>query len=233
MSSVGILVHGTFAGPKPGVTQWYQRTRDDPESFFARLDSALIARGKGPPNEWEVSTWSGGNTHGDRIKGAEDLFELLQRLLSDSAEGELVVIAHSHGGNVVLKALELLWRHNREAEGVFRQLLLNFAKYGTTGMRDHVRELADTWSRTKGISDELRSFVINVQLPIGMVARLTGGSPPNDDLAREQWADERLHSRSMRSLLEAFCTRWSVERRPRIHLVTMGTPFFEKAWRSP
>ncbi len=49
--------------------------------------------------------WSGGNSHTARSKAAESLREYLREGLQDWPDDTHVIVAHSHGGNVVLSAL--------------------------------------------------------------------------------------------------------------------------------
>src|SRR5258707_1278878 len=106
MTRVGILIHGTFAGPKAGVKQWYEFGRQEEGSFINRLEADLRNRGDLIPMTWHVFSWSGANTHSDRLLAAEDLYRLIEEVLQTSSASQLVLLAHSHGGNVALKALE-------------------------------------------------------------------------------------------------------------------------------
>jgi hypothetical protein len=100
MADPVILVHGTFAGPKEGALQWYQPGSE----FCATLDRALAARNV-DAKCWagiaEYFHWGpGDNTWVARAEAAEKLRELV-RQFDDTCH----IIAHSHGGNVVLEAL--------------------------------------------------------------------------------------------------------------------------------
>ena len=100
MADPVILVHGTFAGPKGGVTQWYQPG----SAFCTALDSALAAR-KLDAQCWDgipkYFHWGpGDNTWVARTEAAQRLREELRKL-----DKTCHIVAHSHGGNVVLEAL--------------------------------------------------------------------------------------------------------------------------------
>jgi hypothetical protein len=97
-----ILVHGTFAGPKEGSRQWYE-----PDSDFCRaLDKALEKRGV-HARCWagieplEYFHWGPGtNDWLDRAEAAKRLRDYLH-----NRQGRCHVVAHSHGGNLLLDAL--------------------------------------------------------------------------------------------------------------------------------
>jgi pimeloyl-ACP methyl ester carboxylesterase len=80
------LVHGTWAKNAP----WTH-----PDSPLSR---ALGARGY----EVRAASWEAGNRFTHRRKGAE----LLRRHLEDHPEYDHVLVGHSHGGNVALRAID-------------------------------------------------------------------------------------------------------------------------------
>jgi hypothetical protein len=89
------LVHGTFA----------------PGAAWTRQDSALCAalRRQIPGASIEAFTWSGRNSNGARMQAARELAawtdaRLAQAQREQSGPIQHYVIAHSHGGNVVLYA---------------------------------------------------------------------------------------------------------------------------------
>lgn len=89
------LVNGTFA----------------PEAAWAASGSPLrnhLARALGSETEFSSFSWSGQNTHAARLQAASDLAVQLESRIRVQPETQHFVIAHSHGGNVVLYALGLL-----------------------------------------------------------------------------------------------------------------------------
>lgn len=106
-----IIVHGTWAAPEPGVTKWYQRPTEDAEAanFVAKLDAALDERGSAArcwahcADGQEPFRWSGDNSWIARRHAAAKLGEYVARLQGDGWRCH--VVAHSHGGNVVVEAL--------------------------------------------------------------------------------------------------------------------------------
>jgi hypothetical protein len=106
-----VIVHGTFAGHKPGVCQWYQLTEGmpAPDGFIAKLNDALQKRGSAA-RCWahcekgdQGFHWSGKNNWVERTRAAAELGNYVLNLRK---EGWCChIVAHSHGGNVVLEAL--------------------------------------------------------------------------------------------------------------------------------
>lgn len=102
-----VLVHGTwgrgFPEPVPSVPgkpRWFE-----PGSPFSRdLLTLLRELGLSPVLEPPVFEWSGHNTLMARAEAAKQLLEVLRRTAPDPC----LLVAHSHGGNVALKALDEL-----------------------------------------------------------------------------------------------------------------------------
>jgi hypothetical protein len=105
-----IIVHGTYAAPKPGVSRWYQPAEGVPATeFITKLNHALQKRGSAARCGAHCSQsnqgfhWSGENSWIDRTRAASELGNYVLNLRK---EGWLChIVAHSHGGNVVLEAL--------------------------------------------------------------------------------------------------------------------------------
>jgi alpha-beta hydrolase superfamily lysophospholipase len=100
-----IIVHGTFAAPELGASRWYQPT----EPFIAKLNDALQKRGSAARCWAHCSQgdqgfhWSGENSWVARTQAAAKLRSYVLNLRN---EGWCChIVAHSHGGNVVLEAL--------------------------------------------------------------------------------------------------------------------------------
>ncbi len=99
------VLHGTWASG----SQWWRR-----RGAFSRALDAMH------PGVWRCRNvqvteqpWSGDNTHTAREEGGERLFQHIQRLAERKAQGDVAyrdinLVAHSHGGNVVLSALRRL-----------------------------------------------------------------------------------------------------------------------------
>jgi hypothetical protein len=106
-----IIVHGTWATPEPGKSRWYQPFDglDAAKSFTAQLDAALQERGS-PARSWahctpgnQIFHWSGDNSWLARTRAASELVDYVAKLLNQG--WHVHIIAHSHGGNVVIEAL--------------------------------------------------------------------------------------------------------------------------------
>ncbi len=101
-----MLVHGTFSNAAQSVdwpAPWWV-----PDSPFCRqLEAALAKRGfkTSTPTKQDVFAWSGANSESERRNAAAELAVRLQSLELDPRITRYHVIAHSHGGNVVLQAL--------------------------------------------------------------------------------------------------------------------------------
>jgi hypothetical protein len=112
-----LVIHGTWNAPVKGSIAWYQLDEGDPDNFCAKL-SAILAGGPLANSLWRKIpgtagleanrfSWSGDNSHAARIQGAEDLANHIQSLISRDPRARLHFIAHSHGGNVLLKAIQI------------------------------------------------------------------------------------------------------------------------------
>ena len=109
-----IIVHGTWAAPKPNECKWYQPPKDMPNtaSFVAKLDAALKQRGS-PARCWAhckdgapIFHWSGENNWIERSRAGVDLVHYVRKLRDD---GWLChIVAHSHGGNIVADVMREL-----------------------------------------------------------------------------------------------------------------------------
>ena len=119
-----LIVHGTYANPNypehPSASYWWSPRG----SFGKALDAALSRRGSAarcdlPIEEWlRIGTrdqlrprwygWSGGNSEVERRLGAFDLARVLRDYQADKSIGKIHLVAHSHGGNVVRRALRYL-----------------------------------------------------------------------------------------------------------------------------
>ncbi len=110
-----VVVHGTFAAQE----NWWKPGSPRDSTFADKLEAALARRGLvgtvwAPAAEAGLDPdafgWKGENRHGARVEGGRRLAGALAeaaRRLGATAEDPLTVdlVAHSHGGNVVLEAL--------------------------------------------------------------------------------------------------------------------------------
>ncbi len=102
-----ILIHGTFSQPKPNEYKWYQPR----SSFCEKLDAQLSELGSHArcwahltnENQNGYFYWTGENTMEARTKAAKLLADYVIDLVRDGWQCHIV--AHSHGGNILLQAL--------------------------------------------------------------------------------------------------------------------------------
>ncbi|MGJ5082428.1 hypothetical protein [Bradyrhizobium sp. HKCCYLS3013] len=109
-----IIVHGTWAAPEPdqfAKRRWYEPVDGRPgdEPFTAKLNAALEERGS-PARCWahcpqgdKVLQWSGENSWVARTQAATSLGKYVAKLQKEGWRCHIV--AHSHGGNVLIEAL--------------------------------------------------------------------------------------------------------------------------------
>ena len=123
---VVLVVHGTFANPKDppasDLPTWWQPGG----SFPKALDAALERHGSPARcHHWVLDllesyrslegrrfppwrSWSGENSEVERRRAAYALAEHLRQLQREQAIRRIHLVAHSHGGNVVRRALRFL-----------------------------------------------------------------------------------------------------------------------------
>ncbi len=87
-----ILVHGTWAASNP--------TFQPGGAFFGSVKGML------PDRAYVSLKWSGGNTRADRHAGAEALARYIRNYQFAPGEG-LYQVGHSHGGNVIIEAINM------------------------------------------------------------------------------------------------------------------------------
>src|SRR5215831_11248428 len=119
-----IIVHGTWAAPEPGVIRWYQPGDGATAAggFVSKLDAALQKRGS-PARCWahcaqanQIFHWSGENSWIARTQAASELGNYVTKLRNEGWCSHIV--AHSHGGNVVLEALpQITTTHSSASHG--------------------------------------------------------------------------------------------------------------------
>lgn len=98
-----ILIHGTWSAPRHsllhgGGPQWYQAGHTTFDTLKRATNAHIIHH-----------TWSGKNNLADRLEGAKTLISLIQK---HATTHTIHIIAHSHGGNVALLALDTLIKDN-------------------------------------------------------------------------------------------------------------------------
>jgi hypothetical protein len=87
------LVHGTFARD----ADW----ANDPQSPLRRRLTEKL-----DDVDFKIFKWTGGNSDVDRIDGAKELQGAIRCVATESPDARHIIIGHSHGGNVILRALD-------------------------------------------------------------------------------------------------------------------------------
>jgi hypothetical protein len=101
-----ITVHGTFASqPSDHGEAWWQKDSAFIRAVSERLQNTLTII---------PFHWSGRNSELDRRAAGDKLFQLILREIKDDSS-PIVLISHSHGGNVVAFALDNFPYQEREA----------------------------------------------------------------------------------------------------------------------
>lgn len=107
-----LIVHGTFAGPTEeqlaavgtDAAPWYLPGGD----FAERLNGALAGTPLGAAvwRDIEVFHWTGENLHTDRLEAGAALAARLLELRRTEPHCRIHLVAHSHGGNVLLAGVQ-------------------------------------------------------------------------------------------------------------------------------
>lgn len=106
-----LVIHGTFDRPSDNKPRWYQLRPDQPDNFCSRLNDRLGERGL-PSSVWRTTPveeqfrWSGDNDHDARTEAASSLLSKIIDVTSKDPTARIHLVGHSHGGNVILKAVE-------------------------------------------------------------------------------------------------------------------------------
>lgn len=142
MKHVVIAVHGTW-GRNP--TGFYQDSKE-PNSFCQRLLRSLAPDIPVEDIIWIPFEWDHTNNHQNRVEGARKLANLFDK---HRKETHLIhVVAHSHGGNVALKAIEIYLgeikfsiRRSLEGTGLNRSLVQDCFDHQSYDASQHLTDL--------------------------------------------------------------------------------------------
>lgn len=146
-----LLIHGTFAGGDiTGLVRelkrfspvrarrvhqlskaWFDEMVGDVGNYTdrlaTRLNTWLNVPGKGGSNTSNIKVdrfgWSGENHHIGRIDGA---VALLRKISEIQLDGRLLVLAHSHGGNLLAMLSQILGSTEHVRESFFRATRLHY-----------------------------------------------------------------------------------------------------------
>jgi hypothetical protein len=106
------LVHGTWPkGILPSPSRLWGGSRywfEPGSNFWNCLLQSLKSRGLSPSSSIKAFSWSGANSILERDRAAHNLARLLVDERRSDHELRQWIVAHSHGGNVALRALQIL-----------------------------------------------------------------------------------------------------------------------------
>lgn len=226
MTHIIFLVHGTWGR---GDDAWYQPNTST-TNFAERLKVSLAELGISD-NEiiYEPFEWKGGNTHADRLQGATQLASKLKELnqqYADKKDIKIHFVAHSHGGNVVLKALEIYlnemawidvptWCDKGDIVDATQEFLRNCSN-GKYQFRHHTEKIDKL---LRELSETLDKIMRREKQAIFL---LTSGTIY--DTAR---------SSLRKKLGYAFSHVYTLPEHHKLgSVITLGTPFYEKCWKN-
>jgi hypothetical protein len=207
------IIHGTWSPPSTQEPRWHQTSSTDPDNFSNRLNALLGEYGM--PNavwrKWGEGDsgfgWSGANQHAHRIEAGERLFKTWLDLLKQDPAGRIHIVAHSHGANVTLSALEwyLYYLENQALDVYIR--VLNAEPSEAIFAEMFGEQATIVQAQTRNILDALKRRALD---------------PHRDHTSRFEdgvWWDLR------RVWVGSRCTN-------RIGaLVFLGAPFYRKVWK--
>ena len=253
-----LVIHGTFDKPEVGQTKWYESDPHNPTNFCTRLERRLegsVLEGAVwracSDVHWPIS-WSGENDDEHRREAGRKLFECISQISKSDPTARIHIIAHSHGGNVVLHAVERYLCHlsveaetitERTAAAIFSGSDANPLK---TGVTTHFgRYAADVHSQRQDPLERLekklramhydyehqpvRIFLRGVRHKFRRQHKRRRPELEKDRVKRaHDWAWSA--SRKCDEFIESWATSSSSNRLG--HLIFLGTPFFYKIWRS-
>lgn len=125
-----ILVHGTFAEPRPENPS--QRPRwSAPDGRFAGELSARVTSAAGVVPEVEEFRWSGANSEVQRRLAGKLLLNRIEQLEKEG--GSYHLIGHSHGGSVIWHALTASMADPARRTGTAAEALPGLRSWATVG----------------------------------------------------------------------------------------------------
>lgn len=222
MPIVVILVHGTWGKADDA---WYRRTNES--SFRSRLTKTLSDRGIASKSVHFIShEWSGENKHADRLDAAKTLSATLIETRTSFPDAAIHIVAHSHGGNVALKGIELYIKDSIVAD--------------VPKLIDH-RNIVDT-SREFLERYKLGEFPLltDNEAAKPLIDRLSNQLDTIAHRSSRRFRFSALTEGSIYDLEEShlrhllkkvYVLLYSYAEAHRIQsLITLGTPFYEKTW---
>jgi hypothetical protein len=123
-----LVVHGTWNPPSADDPLWHQAGSKDAANFCNRLETELAKRGTTGSvwRQWNAEPaefgWTGANEHEDRIRAGDDLFSRWLAISKVDPTARINIVAHSHGCNVTLRAVQKYLEHlDAQAELILQE----------------------------------------------------------------------------------------------------------------
>ncbi|GAQ81937.1 hypothetical protein KFL_000950130 [Klebsormidium nitens] len=160
-----LVVHGTFVkSNEPGKVKWHHPDPTGEQNNFCGRLAALLAEGplgsecvwralpgaKAPSEVTYPFYWDASNTDQGRQQGGQNLAKLIKHIGKVDPSARVHIIAHSHGGNVALKAIEQYIR-KLEPESTMRHWPTAIREQFEEEHREQVAHLRK-WRRVEGVS---------------------------------------------------------------------------------
>ncbi|CAI5475241.1 unnamed protein product [Closterium sp. Yama58-4] len=172
--------------------------------------------------------WDGTNTHEGRLKAAEKLARLFDLIASRDPSARIHVIAHSHGGNVLLKATELYMKRlpTLSLSTLHPAIRKRFWAAYRRGF-----DMVKGWRQVDRPSGWRRFFPSLVVMRSMTGGKLSHGTKEQYPWGRYRWLDSLLGLPTKRQrLFLSHRLATSPLSNALGCLVFLGTPFYVKKW---
>ncbi|MGZ8944316.1 MAG: hypothetical protein ACXW1W_02710 [Methylococcaceae bacterium] len=210
--------------------KWYTLDPSDPSNFCVKLEKHFantpLKDSVWRPLEsihWPFG-WAGGNSHEDRLKGGDDLYQQISQCIHKNPKARIHLISHSHGGNVVLNALDTY--------------LINLRAILTMRLFNHL--LLEVFIKKQLSNDAIRQIILKVvgQEVLNAWDAMPGIFEETEQISKKftshfllGWFPYKYHlsiSHISEHIAEILIRLPEVNRIGR--LVFLGTPFYQKTW---
>lgn len=221
--NIVFLVHGTWGR---GEVAWYQPSVES-NGFPENLKKAWLEYGIQDNSVTFVPfEWSGHNSHAARLEGAKALAAKLLKISEDNSEVTFHFVAHSHGGNVVLKALEI-YLNVRPSEISPRIIdTRNSIELSQEFLKDHSEGKFPFTTLAKEV-DEL---LMQLSATLESIANRKSKRHRVGIVDGSMWDIEMSRLRGI--LAKLYRHVFALQQYHQIGgFVTLGTPFYEKRWK--
>ena len=254
-----LIIHGTWNAPEKSEPRkeppkWYELNPTDDFNFCTRLTKMLsgteLEKAIWRPVEgikWPFA-WTGENSNKARLEGAKKLYQTITRIVAEDPYARIHIIAHSHGGHVLLNATERYLRLlEAQADAISAQRIDKlFGQIELVGARPALNSLfgegydiaigraSESMGELDGELKNLGKQKISQREYANATARY--GKP----IGADGWSDigslSRPHNlivgRKTEACRNRFIKNWitSPESNRLGNLVFLGTPFYHKDW---